>query len=192
MPNSPSLKRLLASRSRLLPAALALALSWFAAGQTAAQDGAQNNAPTSGPDRALLSACLRESIGSPRACIGTIAVPCARTGAGGARPDMEVSCVKRETLLWRERLDAASGAYAQALDSGQRSRFAALQRSWEGYVAQKCAFLGEMQPPARMATMQAGCDLQEVANRAIEIERALRNRQSGAGNTRNRPPRIER
>jgi uncharacterized protein YecT (DUF1311 family) len=152
----------------------------------------------SGTDRALLSTCLRESASTPRACIGTIAVPCVRQtpgpnrGESANRGESEVTCAKRETILWRERLDAASGTFAQALDSSQRSRFAALQRSWEGYIAQKCAFLGETQAPARMAAMQAGCDLQEVASRSIEIERSLRTRQGVASNPRNQPPRIER
>jgi hypothetical protein len=157
-----------------------------------AQDRSPDNAPSTGTDRALLSACLRESQAAPRACIGTIAVPCVRQGLGGVRTDAEIACARREATLWRERLDAASGAFAQTLDSGQRSRFAALQRSWEAYTAQKCGFLGEMQPPARMAAMQAGCDLQEIAARAIEIERSMRSRQAPGRNLRNQPPRIER
>ncbi|MGL4729870.1 MAG: hypothetical protein ACRCWO_14065 [Bosea sp. (in: a-proteobacteria)] len=157
-----------------------------------ASAAAQQAQQSTGTDRALLSACLRESASSPRACIGTIVVPCVRQTPNAIRGESEVTCAKRETILWRERLDAASGTYAQALDSGQRSRFAALQRSWEGYVAQKCAFLGETQAAARMAAMQAGCDLQEVASRSIEIERGLRTRQGVATNPRNQPPRIER
>ena len=108
------------------------------------------------------------------------------------RNDAEIVCARREAALWRERLDAASGALAQTLDAGQRSRFASLQRGWEAYTAQKCGFLGELQTPPRMAAMQAGCDLQEVAARAIEIERTLRTRQGSARNLRNQPPRIER
>jgi hypothetical protein len=157
-----------------------------------AQERAPENAPSTGTDRALLSTCLRESQSAPRACIGTIAVPCVRQGLGGVRTDAEITCARREATLWRERLDAAAGAFAQTLDAGQRSRFAALQRSWEAYTAQKCGFLGEIQPPARMAAMQAGCDLQEIASRAIEIERSVRTRQGPARNLRNQPPRIER
>jgi hypothetical protein len=157
-----------------------------------AQDRALENAPSTGTDRALLSACLRESQSAPRACIGTIAVPCVRQGLGGVRTDAEITCARREATLWRERLDAASGSFAQTLDAGQRSRFAALQRSWEAYTAQKCSFLGEMQQPARMAAMQAGCDLQEIAARAIEVERSMRTRQGPARSQRNQPPRIER
>jgi hypothetical protein len=161
-------------------------------GQERAPDRAPDNTPSTGTDRALLSACLRESLASPRACIGAIAVPCVRQGLGGVRTDAEITCARREAALWRERLDAASGSFAQTMDPGQRSRFAALQRNWEAYTAQKCGFLGEMQPPARMAAMQAGCDLQEIAARAIEIERSVRTRQGPARNPRNQPPRIER
>lgn len=154
---------------------------------------AQTPAPSDGTDRALLSSCLRDTQDAPRACIGSIAIPCVRRAAEGARSEAEVSCAKRETTLWRERMDAASGVYSQALDSGQRSRFSALQRSWESYVAQKCAFAAEIQPAARMASMQTGCDLREVAGRAIEIELALRGRQGNTPATRrNQAPRIER
>jgi hypothetical protein len=188
------------SPARLVALALLLAAAGLAAHPAGAQDRAPErtpertpeNAPSTGTDRSLLSACLRENLSSPRACIGTVAVPCVRQAPGGIRTDAEIACARREATLWRERLDAASGAFAQTMDSGQRSRFAALQRSWEAYTAQKCAFLGEMQQPVRMAAMQAGCDLQEIASRAIEIERAMRTRQGPSRSQRNQPPRIER
>ncbi len=153
---------------------------------------AQTEPPATGTDRALLSACLRESLSQPRACIGAIAVPCVRQAAAPARAEAEITCAKREAALWRERLEAASVALGQRLDPGQRSRFAALQRNWEGYAAQKCAFLGELQPAARMAAMQTGCDLREVAERALEVERSLQGRQATTRSQRNQPPRIER
>jgi hypothetical protein len=173
-------------------ASLLLAGALIAPVAASAQARPPEGPPSTGTDRAVLSACLRESMATPRACIGTIAVPCVRQGLGGVRADAEIACARREAILWRERLDAASGAFAQTLDAGQRSRFSALQRSWEAYTAQKCGLLGEIQPPARMAAMQAGCDLQEIASRAIEIERSVRTRQGPARNQRNQPPRIER
>ena len=148
--------------------------------------------PSDGTDRAFLSACLREQQANPRSCIGSIAVPCVQRAATTGRAEAEISCAKRETNLWRERLDAASGVYAQSLDASQRSRFSALQRNWEGYIAQKCAFAADTQAPARMAAMQSGCDLREVAGRSLEIEQGLRGRQGTASNRRNQPPRIER
>jgi hypothetical protein len=148
---------------------------------------AQTPAPVTPADRTALSSCIAESAGTPRACIGSVAVPCARQG-GGDRRDAEIACSRREAAVWRERLDAAMAILGQRLASGQRSRFAAVQRSWESYSSQKCAFLGEVEPPARAPIMQAGCELREVAGRAIEVERMARAQAAGAAPR----PRIER
>ena len=120
-------------------------------------------------DRAAIASCVRESLDRPRACIGTIAVVCARQ-AQGDRREAEIACTRREAAVWRERLDLSTSALAQRLDSGARSRFAAEHRSWESYVGLKCAFVGEIQPPATAAVMQAGCELRSAASRAIEVE----------------------
>ena len=170
---------------RAPPALLALALTGLIAPAFA-----QAQAPGSGvtaADRTMIATCVRKSGEMPRACIGTIAVVCARQ-PGAPREGAEVDCSRREAAVWRERLDLALAAYAQRLDSGQRSRLAALQRSWEGYSAQKCAFAAEVQPAARAAATQAACELREVAIRAMEIERGLRRRERPA----ERRPQIER
>jgi hypothetical protein len=151
----------------------------------------QNNDVT-GTDRAAMSDCLRESLDSPSACIGSIAVICARATTGSDRREIEVTCARRETAVWRERLDAASNAYAQRLEAGARTRFVALQRTWESYTAQKCAFFGDTQPPARAATMQAGCGLRELASRTNEIERDLRLKNASAPRGGSQAPKIER
>lgn len=150
------------------------------------------NADVTGTDRASLSACLRESADSPAACIGSIAVICARAAGTGDKREIEVACARRETAVWRERLDAASSAYAQRLEPGVRTRFLALQRTWESYTVQKCAFFGDSQPPARAASMQAGCGLREIAVRTNEIERESRGRPANAPRGNAQPPRIER
>jgi Lysozyme inhibitor LprI len=138
-------------------------------------------------DRSTIASCIAESASAPRACVGAIAVPCARQG-GGDRREAEIACSRREAGAWRERLDAAMTMLAQRLGSGPRSRLAAVQRSWESFASQKCAFLGEVEPPARAPVMQAGCELTEVALRAIEVERMAR-AQAGPASPR---PRIER
>lgn len=176
---------MMSARPTTLPAALALLL-------LAALPATAQNADVTGTDRAAMSACLRESLESPAACIGSIAVICARAAGAGDRREIEISCARRETAVWRERLEAASGAYAQRLEPGARSRFIALQRTWETYAAQKCAFFGDTQPPARAATMQAGCGLREIASRTNEIEREMRQRPAGAPRGGAQPPRIER
>jgi Lysozyme inhibitor LprI len=137
---------------------------------------AQTQPPGSGvsaADRNAIASCVRESGEMPRACIGTIAVVCARQ-PGRPQEGTEVACYRREAAVWRERLDLALAAFAQRLEPGPRTRLAALQRSWESYSAQKCAFAAEIQPPARAASMQAGCELREVALRSMEIERMMR------------------
>lgn len=182
-------KSIISSFSPVAPFALLVPLILVA---LVAPVQAQTSPPSDGTDRAQLSSCLRDAPTAPRSCIGSIAVPCVSRAAATNRAEAEVSCAKRETTLWRERMDAASGVYAQSLDAGLRSRFTALQRSWESYVAQKCGFTAEIQPPARMATMQSGCDLQEVASRSIEIERSLRGQQGAQAPRRNQQPRIER
>ena len=56
-------------------------------------------------DRAAIASCVRESGEMPRACIGTIAVVCARE-PGTAREGGDVACSRREAAVWRERLEA--------------------------------------------------------------------------------------
>jgi hypothetical protein len=160
--------------------ALLVLLALAAAAPAAAQAPGEN--AVTAADRAAISSCVRESGEMPRACIGTIAVVCARQ-PGMARDGAEVACSRREAAVWRERLDLGLAAVAQRLEAGARSRLAALQRSWESYSAQKCAFAAEIQPPARAASMQAGCELRETALRAIEIERMTR-RQARPGDAR--------
>lgn len=170
-----------------LVVSFALALAQLAPSPAAAQAAS----PVTPEDRASISSCLRESPSTPQACVGSVAVVCARTTIGQDKRDTDISCAKRESAIWRERLDAGQLGYAQQLQPTARSRFIALQRSWESYTVQKCAFFGEVQPVARAAVMQSGCELREVANRAIEIERDLR--QSNAGQMRpqrNQPPSI--
>jgi hypothetical protein len=155
------------------------------------QDDAADLAPAavSAEDRTALAACLRDAADLPRACIGSIAVVCARRAPGTtADGGLEVGCSRREAGVWRERLDVVGGALAARLDSGPRSRLAAAQRSWETYAVQKCAFAAEMQQPDRTAAMQSACALREVATRAIELERLAR---AGARRPA-QPPRIER
>ena len=151
--------------------------AWAAilAGTAAASAQPINEAAVTEADRAAVAGCLRESPDAPRACIGAIAVVCARQ-ASGDRRDAEIDCSRREAAVWRERLEAAARMLAPRLESGARSRFAAVQRSWESYAAQKCAFLAEIEPAERMAAMQSACDLREVAARSIEIERLIRRR----------------
>ncbi len=131
--------------------------------------------PVLAADRVQIAACLRQSAGAPASCIGLVAVGCVR-GATGDRRDSETICARREETVWRERLSFASQAVSRSVEASQRGQFAALQLSWEGYVAQKCAFFGSSQPPARVAGMQAGCELREVANRALELERSVSGR----------------
>jgi hypothetical protein len=157
------------------------------AGTPAASAQSTDEVAVTEADRAAVAGCLRESADTPRACIGAVAVVCARQ-AGGDRREAEIDCSRREAAVWRERLEAAARVLAPGLESGARSRFAAVQRSWESYAAQKCAFMADLQPAARAPTMQAGCELNEVAGRAIEVERLAR-RQAEPSQPR---PRLER
>jgi hypothetical protein len=149
--------------------------AWAAilAGTAAAGVQPVDEAAVTEADRAAVAGCLRESPDAPRACIGTVAVVCVRQ-ASGDRREAEIDCSRREAAVWRERLEAAARVLGPRLELGARSRFAAVQRSWESYAAQKCAFIADLQPAARAPTMQAGCELNEVAGRAIEVERLAR------------------
>jgi uncharacterized protein YecT (DUF1311 family) len=163
--------------------AIALAIVAFLAGPALGQSDNQ----VAQADRAAITSCVSESGSAPRGCIGSVAVVCARQ-APGDRRDAEIACTRREAAVWRERLDVAVGALARRLDSGPRSRLAALERSWEGFTAQKCAFAAEVQPPARASVTQAACELREVAGHALEVERVAR----GQGPGQSQRPRIER
>ncbi|MDJ1157245.1 lysozyme inhibitor LprI family protein [Chelatococcus sp. SYSU_G07232] len=124
-------------------------------------------------DRAAISTCLDEGKDSPQACIGSIAVVCSRRDASNTL-EAEVTCARREAAVWRERLDSMTVTLARTLEPGARNRFAAVQRAWEDYAGLKCSFIGEQAPAARAAVFQSGCELREVANRAIEVERFMR------------------
>lgn len=145
-----------------------LALSSLALGTSPAL--AQASA-TLGADRAQLAACLRDNRSATPSCIGAIAVGCLGS-AGTDRRAAEVSCARREEMVWRERLTQALQVSGRTLDAGQRSRLAALHLSWEGFIAQKCAFYGSIQREGWQLGRQAGCELREVALRALELERA--------------------
>lgn len=165
---------------------LVIALT-FGLGVNPLRADAVEGAAVSSSDRSTIASCLQESADAPRACIGTIAVVCSRQGTGDRR-DAEMDCSRREAAVWRERLDAASTALSERLESAPRNRFAAVQRSWEDYFTQKCAFIADVQPSARAPITQAGCELREVATRAIEVERLVR-RQSNPESPR---PKLER
>ena len=177
------------ARSGISPESLVSGVSWAAilAGTAAAEAQDFEETAATPTDRAVIASCVRDSGNTPRVCIGSVAVVCAQQ-AGGDRRVAEIDCSRREAAVWRERLEAAAGTLGPQLESGARSRFAAVQRSWESYAAQKCAFIADVQPAARAPTMQAGCELREVANRALEVERLARVQTQGE-----RPrPRIER
>jgi hypothetical protein len=128
--------------------------------------------PTLTADRAQMNECLRQSGGALTSCIGSIAVACVGT-TGVDRRAAEPGCARREEAVWRERLNQVLQLTGRPLDAGQRSRLASLHLAWESYVAQKCAFYGSTQPAALQTGRQAGCELREVANRAIELQRAM-------------------
>lgn len=157
---------MIAARGALALAALLVSVG---TGAFAQEPEAPAPAAVAGEDRTTVSSCLRDAGDLPRACIGTVAVDCARNSS--PPPAVEVVCSRREAEVWRERLDIVAGAFVQRLESGPRQRFAAVQRTWETYAAQKCAFASEMQQPERAAATGAACDLREVALRAIEVER---------------------
>lgn len=153
--------------------ALALGLSSPLAAQTppAPAPAPAPNA-TFTADRTQMGECLRQSGGALTSCIGAVAVVCVRA-AGANRSDAELGCARREEAVWRERLNQALQLTGRPLDAGQRSRLAALHLAWESYIAQKCAFYRSTQPAALQMGRQAGCELREVANRAIELQRAM-------------------
>ncbi|WP_332696522.1 lysozyme inhibitor LprI family protein [Bosea sp. (in: a-proteobacteria)] len=137
-------------------------------------------------DRLQIASCMRQGAAASAACIGSVAVPCARA-ASGDRRDAEITCARREEAAWRERLVLATQMLGRTLDAGGRSQFTALQLAWEGYAVQKCAFYGSAQVPARAAGLQAGCELRETAQRALEIERFAAGRGRRAPSS---PPQI--
>jgi hypothetical protein len=121
-------------------------------------------------DRAQIAACLRDNRTAAPSCIGAIAVACV-SAARTDRRTAEAGCARREEAVWRERLMLAMQQSGRSLDAGQRSRLAALHLSWEGFIAQKCAFYGATQRDGWQLGRQAGCELREVATRALELER---------------------
>jgi hypothetical protein len=131
-------------------------------------------------DRTSLASCLRENASEPSACLGTIVAACMRQQEGPAS-GREIGCLRREQAAWRDRIDASLQVMSRTLDSGQRARLAALQRSFESYAAEKCALAADLATPARSGLTGSFCDLREVALRSIELERQARRLAPGAG-----------
>lgn len=149
---------------------LAISLISTQLGCMAALAQAPTNPVQSG-DRLQVANCVRQGMTASPGCIGLVAVPCVSAASANDRAQAEIVCARREEAVWRERLTLAGAALGRSLDAGARSQFAALQVAWQSYAVQKCAFYGASQPPARSAGLQAGCELREVAERALEIER---------------------
>ncbi|HEY5797512.1 MAG TPA: hypothetical protein VIU82_21130 [Bosea sp. (in: a-proteobacteria)] len=145
-------------RLALLLLVLGIAPSWGQGSTTLASD------------RAQVAACLRDNRSAAPSCIGAVAVACV-SAASTDRRAAEVGCARREETVWRERLMQAMQLSGRSLDAGQRSRLAALHLAWEGFVAQKCAFYAATQREGWQLGRQAGCELREVATRALELER---------------------
>lgn len=175
---------------RFAPGRLALLLFLLAPGTGLAAEADLLPAAVDAADRAAIALCLRDSGGLPRSCIGAVAVTCSARQGSADRAETQITCSRREAAVWRERLDMAVALTAGQLDGGPRSRLAAVQRSWESYVAQKCALLGELSPPARSGVMQAACELREVALRAIDVERLAQTARQSA--TAPRRPELQR
>jgi hypothetical protein len=153
----------------------------LASAATAAADMTPTQATPDGTDRATVASCLRDGGQSPQSCIGSIAVPCSARQGSAERSVSQITCSRREAGVWRERLDMAGNLAAAQLEAGARSRFSAVQRAWESYVAQKCGLLAEISTPVQAAATQAACELREVALRAIDVEQiARRARESSA------------
>lgn len=138
----------------------------------AATSAVAQGSPLLRGDLSTLASCLRDNGASPSACIGTVAIACVRAASNDPR-GAEAGCARREEAAWRERLTLALQMTGRSLDASQRSRLAAVQLAWESYVAQKCAFYGAAQSAAMQAGRQAGCELREVAERAIELAKGL-------------------
>lgn len=150
-----------------------------------ASAAAAQGSPSLRSDLASLAGCLRGSGTAPSACIGSVAIACVRTASGNPR-GAEAACARREEAAWRERLTLALQGTGRSLDAGQRSRLVAVQLAWESYVSQKCALYGASQREELQAGRQAGCELREVAGRAIELARGL----PQAGRRPQSPPQI--
>lgn len=153
---------------------LTLALMLLAGAAHAGPTVTPIQATPDGTDRATVAACLRDGAQGPQSCIGSIAVPCSARQGSAERSVSQITCSRREAGVWRERLELAGNLAAGQLEAGARSRFTAVQRAWESFVAQKCALLGEVSAPAQAAGAQAACELREVALRAIEVEQLAR------------------
>lgn len=153
---------------------LAVASMLLATAASAGAEFAPIQATPDGTDRATLGSCLRDGGQRPQSCIGSIAVPCSGRQGSGDRSVLQITCSRREAGVWRERLNVAGNAAVGQLDAGARSRFTAVQRAWESFIAQKCALAGEISPPAQAAATQAACELREVALRAIDVEQLAR------------------
>lgn len=135
---------------------------------------------TARADWAAMANCIRESGRFPGSCIGAVLVACTTRKNPGTRAEIEIACSYREAAVWRQRLDTAATVLLERLEPGPRERFLSLQSSWEGYAAQTCALEGGVPLSQDAALAQAMCDLGQIANRALDIERLARSPNPGS------------
>lgn len=151
---------------------LALAVAGFATPSPATE--LKGTGEVAAADRDAMAQCLGESGRAPSACIGSIALVCARRDSGDRRK-AEIACSRREVAVWRERMTSAIAALDGKLDGAARTHFAAVQQAWESYADLNCSFISQAFPASpRAAVFEAGCELREVAERTIHVERLLR------------------
>ncbi len=151
---------------------LAIAVAGLATLSSAAKP--EGTGGTIASDRDAMAQCLGESGRAPSACIGSIALVCARRD-GGDRRAAEIACSRREVAVWRERMTSAIAALDGKLDGAARTHFTAVQQAWESYADLNCSFISQAFPASpRAAVFEAGCELREVAERTIHVERLLR------------------
>jgi uncharacterized protein YecT (DUF1311 family) len=112
----------------------------------------------------------------PSSCVGVISTPCLQRDPGGRSGntvDM-LDCLKREYLVWDERLNAAYKALMQGCQAGKNDKICAAQRkierAWIAYRDALCDKPYEEHGGTFASVDYADCMLSETARQSIWLD----------------------
>lgn len=137
----------------------------------AAGAGAQDMEPTI-EDRARFQGCIADTLESEESadkCKDVVSQPCMDEPQSQSTYGIN-ACMVRELKLWDEMLNDEYGLLRRGLALEQAEELKQVQRDWIVYKDGKCLLVRRAIEGTIASTMAAGCMLETVARRAIELQ----------------------
>jgi uncharacterized protein YecT (DUF1311 family) len=106
---------------------------------------------------------------SPGKCRDVVAKPCIDEPGGQSTQGMN-ACMAREAVLWDELLNQEYRRLKSGLEPEQFEALRDAQRAWIAYKDVKCDILPMVVEGTIASNLAAGCALETLARRAIELQ----------------------